>query len=107
MNWWRRLLGARGNASLDRLTFRVPFTLYSEDGQRQAEVREFSNGQTYPLERERDEKGVIVARHSSSLVGPFRSPKAAQRFIVRTDWFAGGNRGWLGRTRRGAGSRTS
>lgn len=88
MRWLTRLLNRRAPASLDGQQFRAAFTLYSKDGQREVEVREFRMGQTYVVEREQTE-GVFVDRHSGRMVGPFASPKAAESFIVTTDWFCG------------------
>lgn len=77
-------------------SFRTTSTLYSLDGKRAAEVREFSNGETYLLESEW-RRGAFVDRHSGRLVGPFASPKDAERFIVATPWFVGGTDRWVGR----------
>jgi hypothetical protein len=71
------------------LEFRVAFSLYSEDGKRGVEVREFSNGETYILEREWVEGTTFKDRHAGSLVGPFSSPEDAEKFIVATPWFCG------------------
>jgi hypothetical protein len=67
----------------------VTCTLYSDDGKRAAEVREFSNGEAYLLESEWVEGTTFEDRHSGSLVGPFASPAHAERFIVATSWFNG------------------
>jgi hypothetical protein len=69
--------------------FRVAFTLYSKDGKRSAEVREFSNGETYLLESEWVEGTTFAERHAGRLVGPFASAKHAEHFIVATPWFNG------------------
>jgi hypothetical protein len=69
--------------------YRVPFTLYSLDGKRAAELREFENYQTYVLESELVEGTRYEERHGGSVVGPFKSPKHAERFIVATKWFNG------------------
>lgn len=74
---------------LQGLTYRVAFILYSEDGKREAEVREFSNGETYLAERERGEGTTFNDRHGGRMVGPFASPKHAEIFIVATAWFCG------------------
>ncbi len=71
--------------------YRVICTLYSEDGERSAEVREFSNGETYLLECERVDGKRFVERHSGRLVGPFATPTDAEHFIVATPWFNGTN----------------
>ena len=89
MKWWQRFLGAKPDASLDGQEYRVATKLYSQDGQREVELREFRHGPTYLLERELDSSGVLVDRHSGSLVGPFKSPQAAEKFIVATAWFNG------------------
>lgn len=89
MAWWRRLLRRSGQAARDGTEFRVAFVLYSEDGKRAAEVREFSNGQTYLLETERVERTTFEARHAGRMVGPFKTPAHAERFIVATPWFKG------------------
>jgi hypothetical protein len=56
---------------------------------RSVEVREFSNGETYLVERERVDGNVFEDRHSGRMVGPFASPEVAERFIVATTWFCG------------------
>jgi hypothetical protein len=75
--------------SLDGATYRVSSTLYSNDGRRAAEIREFDNGETYLLESEWVKDTTFRARHGGRLVGPFASPTHAQRFIVATPWFNG------------------
>ena len=89
MRWWRRFLKAKSEASLNGQMFRVAAALYSQDGQREVEVREFRNGRTYLVERELGDSGTFVDRHSGSMVGPFKSPQTAEKFIVATDWFTG------------------
>lgn len=74
---------------LDGAEYRTVCTLYSEDGKRAAEIREFSNGETYLVESERFEDTAFVDRHSGRMVGPFASPEHAERFIVATEWFVG------------------
>ena len=89
MAWWTRYLNREANPSCEGDEFRVAFMLYSEDGQREVELREFRNGQTYLVEREWVEGASSADRHSGRMVGPFASPKAAERFIVATAWFPG------------------
>lgn len=85
MRWFSRLLQRRPR-SMDE--YRVACALFSGDGARQAEVLEFKSGDTYLRESElRGE--VFEPRHEGRLVGPFRSPEAAERFIVGTAWFNG------------------
>lgn len=98
MAWWKRRLEQAANLELSEGEFRTACTLYSRDGKRAAEVREFSNGETYLLESEWHSRGVFVDRHSGRLVGPFPSPKEAERFIVATPWFVGDSTRWVGRT---------
>ena len=69
--------------------YRVAETLYSLDGNRCAEVREFSNGEAYLLESERTDGSTFAERHEGTLVGPFASAELAERFIVATPWFNG------------------
>lgn len=88
MAWWQRLF-ARRDASIAGMEYRVGSTLYSSDGKRAAEVREFSNGETYLLESELVEGAAFQPRHSGALIGPFPSPEQAERFIVATSWFIG------------------
>jgi hypothetical protein len=88
MAWWERLLGRRA-AKIGGMEYRVRSTLYSSDGKRAAEVREFANGETYLLESEWAQGNTFQPRHSGSLVGPFPSPEEAERFIVATSWFNG------------------
>jgi len=87
MPWWDRLLGRQ--QSLDGSSYRIAFSLYSEDAAREVEVREFSNGETYLVERERGADGQYVDRHSGRMVGPFASPGQAEAFIAGTPWFTG------------------
>jgi hypothetical protein len=68
--------------------YQIESTLYSEDGQRSAEIRIFDNGETYLLESDWTD-GVFEERHGGSLVGPFASPTVAEQFIVGTSWFTG------------------
>lgn len=87
MAWWKRLF--KRKAALDGIDYRTVFVLYSEDGKRAAEIREFSNGQTYLLETERAEGTTFEERHAGQMVGPFKTPAHAERFIVATSWFTG------------------
>lgn len=89
MAWWKRLLGRTRQKSLDGAMYRVTSTLYSSDGKRAAEIREFDNGETYLLESDWVEETAFQERHGGSLVGPFASPEHAERFIVATPWFNG------------------
>ena len=89
MAWWKRLLGRAKHKSLDGAMYRVTSTLYSKDGKRAAEIRAFDNGETYLLESDWVEDTTFTARHGGRLVGPFASPKHAERFIVATAWFNG------------------
>lgn len=88
MTWWGKLFGRR-KRSLDGMEYRVEKTLYSLDGKRAAELREFSNGEVYLLESDWVEGTTFEPRHSGRLVGPFASPEKAERFIVATSWFTG------------------
>lgn len=88
MAWWKRLLRSRG-VPIAGMEYRVESTLYSSDGKRAAEVRAFSNGETYLLESEWVEGTTFQPRHSGKLVGPFPSSEHAERFIVTTPWFNG------------------
>lgn len=89
MAWWKRLFRRRGPAILDGTEYRTVFLIYSEDGRRAAEVREFSNGQFYVLETERNEGPKFEQRHEGQMVGPFKNPTHAERFIAATAWFRG------------------
>ena len=73
--------------------YRIAFTLYSVDGKRAAAVLEFRNGEAYLHEQEWVEGTTFENRHAGRLVGPFSSPKDAEKFIVATPWFHGGKRG--------------
>ena len=77
------------DSRLHGLEYEVAFKLYSEDGKREVEVREFSNGETYLVERDWVEVTTFNDRHGGRMVGPFVSPEAAERFIVATAWFCG------------------
>ena len=46
MKWWTRLPTRKTKSPLHGLEYRVAFNLYSEDGKRGVEVREFRNGET-------------------------------------------------------------
>jgi hypothetical protein len=69
--------------------YRVAFKLYSDDGKREVEVRKFSDGKTYLVEREWLEGTTFNDRHDGRMVGPFSSPEDAEMFIVATAWFRG------------------
>ncbi len=89
MVWWNKVFKRKIRSSLHRLEYEVAFKLYSEDGKREVEVREFSNGETYLVEREQVEEATFNDRHGGRMVGPFASPKHAEKFIVTTAWFCG------------------
>lgn len=89
MMWWKQLFRRKPLRLLDGAMYRVTCTLYSSDGKRVAEVREFDNGETYILESEWVEETTFKERHEGVLVGPFALPKHAERFIVATPWFNG------------------
>ncbi len=89
MEWWTRLFRQKARSSLYGLEYRVAFKLYSKDGKRGVEVREFRNGRSYVLEQEWVEGTTFKDRHSGEMVGPFASPKDAENFIVATPWFLG------------------
>jgi hypothetical protein len=84
MAWWTRLFRKRAEPSLEGQEFRIAFKLYSEDGAREVEVCEFESGKTYLVERELGASGTFVDRHSGSMVVPFKSPSAAEKFIFKT-----------------------
>jgi len=92
MAWWNRLFKPAAKSSLYGTEYRTVCTLYSHDGKRAAEVREFSNGETYLVEREWVEGTTFLDRHGGRMVGPFASPDHAERFIVVTEWFNGEGR---------------
>jgi hypothetical protein len=89
MGWWKKLFGGASEKSLDKAMYQVANTLYSRDGKRSAEIREFHSGETYLLESEWVGGTEFKARHEGRMVGPFRSPKEAEQFIVATEWFRG------------------
>ena len=89
MAWRSRLFKQKPKAQLHGLEYKVSFNLYSKDGKREVEVRQFSNGETYLVERERVEGSTFGDRHGGRMVGPFTSPEAAEKFIVATSWFRG------------------
>lgn len=76
-------------SSLAGLEHQAAFILYSLDGKRAAEVRTFSNGETYISEEEWVEGTTFKNRQSGRMVGPFASPEEAEKFIVATAWFCG------------------
>ena len=85
VNWGLRMT----DRSIDGTMYRVATTLFSRDGKRSAEVREFTNGETYLLEREWVEGTIFKERHEGRMVGLFPSPMHAEQFIVTTPWFNG------------------
>ena len=89
MKWWNRFRGRTSGKPIAGALYRITSTLYSLDGKRSAEIREFDHGDTYVLESEWVEGTTFEARHGGRLVGPFVSPKRAEQFIVSTDWFNG------------------
>lgn len=90
MRWFRRFFKQlKEPSSLQGRRYRVVFNLYSQDGERQVEVLKFRWGRTYIIESELGPDGTYRNRHGDSPVGPFASPKAAERFVVATDWFCG------------------
>jgi hypothetical protein len=78
--------------NLNGQEYRVAFVLYSADGKRAAEVREFRNGKAYLDEQEWVEGTTFRNRHSGRAVGPFASPDDAERYIVATAWFCSRDR---------------
>ena len=89
MAWWNRIFKRNAGSRLQGAEYRVAFNLYSEDGKREVEVREFRHGETYLVEREWVEGTAFADRHAGRMVGPFASPRAAEEFIVATSWFCG------------------
>ena len=89
MRWWRQLWGPSTSDSLQGKKYRVIARLYSADGKRCAEVCKFRWGKTYLLESEWVEGTTYAPRHVGRMVGPFKSPLAAERFITATEWFNG------------------
>jgi len=69
--------------------YRVAFNLYSDDGKRGVEVREFRNGKAYLIERDLVEGTTFKDRHDGRMVGPFATTADAETFIVATPWFCG------------------
>lgn len=69
--------------------YQVICTLYSQDGKRCVEVRDFEGEETFILESELVERETFKARHGGRLVGPFDSPEHAETFITATAWFKG------------------
>jgi hypothetical protein len=66
----------------------VVLKLCSEHAEREVEAREFSNGQTYLVERDRIEDGAFKERRPGRMVGPFDSPEAAENSSLRRRGFA-------------------
>jgi hypothetical protein len=89
MAWWSSIFKRKPRSRLDGLTYRVAFSLYSEDGKREAGVLEFSNGEYYLAERDWVEGTTFKDRHSGRPVGPFATADDAEKFIVATPWFNG------------------
>jgi hypothetical protein len=82
------LIGRKSAAPVAGDTYETVFELYSADGLRRVEVCRFAPEATYILESERD-GGTYLPRHGGALVGPFKSARHAERFIVATAWFRG------------------
>ncbi len=91
MKWLKRFFSRPPRQSIAGRSYRIDSTLYSLDGNRSAELREYDTGKAYILESERGEDGQFVAIHDGAVVGPFASLRAAEKFIVATTWFAGDN----------------
>ncbi len=89
MRWWNRLFSRKSGSPLYALEYRVAFKLYSKDGKRGVEVREFRDGRSYLIEQEWVEGTTFKDRHSGKMVGPFASPEDAENFNVATPWFLG------------------
>jgi len=89
MAWWSQIFKRKAGSDLRGLDYGVASKLYSEDGKREVEVREFNTGETYLVEREQIEGTTFNDRHSGRMVGPFASPEDAEKFIVSTAWFCG------------------
>jgi hypothetical protein len=89
MAWWNQIFRRKTGSGLQGLDYKVAFKLYSDDGKREVEVREFSNGETYLVEREWVERTTFNDRHEGRMVGPFASTEDAEKFIVATAWFRG------------------
>jgi hypothetical protein len=77
-------------SNLQGREYRSACVLYSEDGLRAVDILEFKGGETYLDERELNEDGAFLNRHSGRLVGPFASPDEAEAFVISTSWFCGG-----------------
>ena len=88
MAWWSQIFKRKIRSRLYGLEYGIAFKLYGVDGKREVEVREFSNGETYLVERDSVE-GTFRDRHEGRIVGPFTSPEHAEKFIVATAWFCG------------------
>jgi hypothetical protein len=85
-----KLPEAHAGSPIARQEYKIAFILYSDDGERAAEVLEFHNGEIYLDEKERIEGAAFRNRHSGRVVGPFASVEDAEKFIVATTWFNGG-----------------
>ena len=89
MAWWNKLF-RRLHGTLEGRKYRTLTALYNLDASRSATLLDFGfTLGTYIKEQERRADGQYVDRFGGALVGPFRSPDLAERFIVRTDWFSG------------------
>jgi hypothetical protein len=89
MPCWTALFQRRSKSPQDGDLYSVVFLLSSEDGKRSVEVREFADGQVYLLESEQTYEDKPQVRHEGRLVGPFKSPRLAEQFIVKSSWFRG------------------
>ena len=89
MAWWGMVFKRGDRPPLAGQAYRVAVSLFSKDGNRAAEVREFRSGEVYLLEQERVDETPFKDRHGGRLVGPFASAEEAERFIGATRWFRG------------------
>ena len=91
MAWWNKVFKREAQSPIGGQRYRVVCSVYSRDGKRAAEVRQFRHGKTYLVEKEWVEATIFKDRHPGRMVGPFASPKAAETFVVATAWFCGGD----------------
>lgn len=87
MAWWHRLFSRKTGVDSECRDYRVPFTLYSKDGKRCAEVRERRDGRAYFVEREWVEGTTFKDRGRGEEIGPYETPEAAEAAAVARRWF--------------------
>ena len=85
MAWWHRLFvwGAKRPSEW----YRVPIRLFSRDGKRSVELRQYRNGQVFFVDQIWVEGTTFKDRDEGAQIGPFESLAAAETAAVNRPWF--------------------